>query len=406
MHLYVVPLPHLLKAACTGYLPPTLEMESTHINSESDGSWDPDDMCLVDLQFEGDDSVPDDCFGCLDELKIADSVHSGDTQELLRNLPRKASVSASASVPQSISFPLQHQHNLRSSHVNKKASSHANPSHLPAPPKHPTATTPLNVDISHTLSSHVNRSLHSTKPLVQPKPTKGKKKASKKPRLVIAKTNKKGKKKKGQKPGSRTLKHPKQPVVSAFGISGMIGNDDAFIAPATFIAFDNMLREAKSWSQQILFNEANVGDIGSTEINTERIIDICSKINNPCDEPYMFPIRFMGKESKDKLIVELKIASIQSGGFNLHKRSSKPSNDLENSIYDEYISLSCQSSRAYREKKHSKQKYCSSTRYVHYLSKFKPSTLQHFIIHSLTHSLTSTVYSLYIFLNTNFSIVG
>jgi hypothetical protein len=130
------------------YLPPTLEMESTHINSESDGSWDPDDACLVDLQFEGDDSVPDDCFGCLDELKIADSVHSGDTQELLRNLPRKASVSASASVPQSISFPLQHQHNLRSSHVNKKASSHANPSHLPAPPKHPTATTPLNASAS------------------------------------------------------------------------------------------------------------------------------------------------------------------------------------------------------------------------------------------------------------------
>jgi hypothetical protein len=51
------------------YLPPTLEMESTHINSESDGSWDPDDMCLVDLQFEGDDSVPDDCFGCLDEKR-------------------------------------------------------------------------------------------------------------------------------------------------------------------------------------------------------------------------------------------------------------------------------------------------------------------------------------------------
>jgi hypothetical protein len=388
-------------------------MESTHINSESDGSWDPDDTCLVDLHFEGDDSVPDDCFGCLDELKIADSVHSGDTQELLRNLPRKAS--ASASVPQSINFPAHHQHNLRSSHVHTNLHSHTNPSHVPAlpttthppvqqptePTKHPPAT-PSNVDMSHTLASHAKppskHPLSSTPSDVDlshtfPSQAKTKKKPNKKPRLVIAKTNKKGKKRKGQKPGSRTLKHPKQPVVSAFGLSGMIGNDDAFIAPATFIAFDNMLREAKTWSQQILFNEADVGDIGSPDINTERIIDICSKINNSCNEPYMFPIRFLGKESKDKLIIELKIASIKSGGFNLHTRSSKTSKDLENSIYDEYISLSCQSSRAYREMKLSKQKYCSSTRYVQCLSKFQSSTLHH----SLTHICLLSFYCLFFY---------
>jgi hypothetical protein len=63
----------------------------------------------------------------------------------------------------------------------------------------------------------------------------------------------------------------------------------------------------------------------------------------------MFPNRFFGKESKNKLTVDLKIAAIQSGGFNLHTRSSKSSKELQNSIYDENIRLSCQSTRAYRE---------------------------------------------------------
>ena len=346
-------------------------MEPANINSESDSSWDLDDMCLDELINDEDDSLPNDCIGCLDELRSINSICSGDTDELLRNLPQKKA----ASIPESICLPAQLQHpapplhtsptsklpSFQQSNTSHSSASHAIPSHASLPPALPpnyrTVPKAQNIDLSHATSSHANPSHSATT-------TESTAKQPVKPKSVKPKRTKKGKKRIGGQPGPRKLKQPKLPVVPVFGLSGMIGNDNAFVAPATFLAFDNMLRESKTWSQEILFNEADVNDMGRTDAGTDCIVDICSKISNSCSEPYMFPIRFWGKESRNKLIVELKIAAIQSGGFNLHNRSSKSSKELENSIYGENIRLCCQSTRAYREMKDSKQKYCSSTRYV------------------------------------------
>jgi hypothetical protein len=78
-------------------------MESTYTKSESDSSWDLDDRCLEDLVDDGDNPLPDNCVGCLDELKSINPLHSGDTEELLRNSPKNLATT----VPQSISLLIE-----------------------------------------------------------------------------------------------------------------------------------------------------------------------------------------------------------------------------------------------------------------------------------------------------------
>jgi hypothetical protein len=104
-------------------------MEPTDTKSESDSSWDLDDRCLDDLINDEDDPLPKDCVGYLDELKSINSVHSGDTEELLGNLPKNLS----ASVPKSMHLLPHLQKTLDLLYANTTYPSYNNKSRPPAP---------------------------------------------------------------------------------------------------------------------------------------------------------------------------------------------------------------------------------------------------------------------------------
>jgi hypothetical protein len=150
-------------------------MESTENRSDSDSSWDLDDRCLDDLKHDEDDALPNNC-GCLDELKSINSICSGDTEDLLRNLPKKLSASA-----QSIQLPAHVQHNMDILHEN---STHTPPS---SSTKNPTVPQLRDIDLSHATSSHASPSHLSTPHVAkQPETPRSKKKS----RLVIPKATK------------------------------------------------------------------------------------------------------------------------------------------------------------------------------------------------------------------------
>jgi hypothetical protein len=104
---------------------------------------------------------------------------------------------------------------------------------------------------------------------------------------------------------------------------------------------DEMVRKQKVWSAPFLFNTND-----SNEEDNEKeplFVDICSVLRNGV--PYIFPNHYSGLDSKDRLIVELRVAAIKAG-FNLTKRSSKSQVQLQKSkLYGSSVSLACQHGR-------------------------------------------------------------
>ena len=108
---------------------------------------------------------------------------------------------------------------------------------------------------------------------------------------------------------------------------------------------EELIEKQKKWSAPFLFNTND-----STKDNNENEqpvwVDICSVLKRGV--PYTFPSHYLGLDSKERLIIELRVAAIKAG-FNLTKRSSKSKKELEKSKqYGSVITLTCQKGQLHK----------------------------------------------------------
>lgn len=136
----------------------------------------------------------------------------------------------------------------------------------------------------------------------------------------------------------------------------MSASSPRFQTPKSFKAFNLLLEDSITWSHPLLFNQA---DVHSESTN---MIDLYAEQKNNCDsKPFLFPDRFIGADSWGKLKIELKVAAMQTG-FLLETRSSKSKKNLEGSLFEQYITLSCQHGRKYTPSKASEKLYDTTTK--------------------------------------------
>ena len=123
--------------------------------------------------------------------------------------------------------------------------------------------------------------------------------------------------------------------------SSSIGHSQLQVQSSMIDKMEELVKKQKVWSEPFLFN---IND--SKEDNNEQqpvFVDICSVLRTGV--PYTFPSHYSGLDSKDRLIVELRIAAIKAG-FNLTKRSSKSEVQLRRSkLFACSVTLACQHGR-------------------------------------------------------------
>ena len=102
---------------------------------------------------------------------------------------------------------------------------------------------------------------------------------------------------------------------------------------------EDILSKAKQWECSLFFNE-------SAKDEKPSIIDLCTKLESGSD--YFFPIRFLGIESKEALMLELKLSSIRSG-FPIDIRNSKLEKYCKYGVEHE-IYVACLAGIPYRPK--------------------------------------------------------
>ena len=108
---------------------------------------------------------------------------------------------------------------------------------------------------------------------------------------------------------------------------------------------EELIEKQKEWSAPFLFN-TNDSTKDNNEDEQPVFVDICSVLKRGV--PYTFPNHYSGLDSKDRLIIELRVAAIKAG-FNLTKRSSKSKKQLEKSKnYGSVITLTCQKGQLHK----------------------------------------------------------
>ena len=125
----------------------------------------------------------------------------------------------------------------------------------------------------------------------------------------------------------------------------------SIIPSDSFIAFDKIRNDSKTWSNKMMFNQTD------KFIDEPDMIDLFQE-QRTCTykKPFLFPIRFVGEESWDNLKLELKLAAM-SAGFILSTGTNIPPSKLKTGCFGQYITLICQAGRAYRKSS------CASGRY-------------------------------------------
>ena len=100
----------------------------------------------------------------------------------------------------------------------------------------------------------------------------------------------------------------------------------------------------QQWKCSMLFNEEEPTS------KLPKIVNILDTLEKGVD--YVFPQRFGGREAKNQVKVELKLAAIQAG-FQLSTRSTKKDSDLiaSNSMFSSYFVLGCTKHSVYRKNK-------------------------------------------------------
>ena len=108
---------------------------------------------------------------------------------------------------------------------------------------------------------------------------------------------------------------------------------------------EELIEKQKEWSAPFLFN-TNDSTKDNNEDEQPVFVDICSVLKRGVS--YTFPNHYSGLDSKDRLIIELRVAAIKAG-FNLTKRSSKSKKQLEKSKnYGSVITLTCQKGQLHK----------------------------------------------------------
>ena len=85
------------------------------------------------------------------------------------------------------------------------------------------------------------------------------------------------------------------------------------------------------WEYEFLLNKNN------KDVDKPRLVDI---IQQSVNDHYTFPHHYSGLESKNQLIVDLKLAAMQAG-FNLKVKTSKTGSQLKKGSYDDWLTICC-----------------------------------------------------------------
>ena len=102
---------------------------------------------------------------------------------------------------------------------------------------------------------------------------------------------------------------------------------------------EKLIEEQKEWSAPFLFNttDSTHGNNGNNGNEESVLVDICSVLRRGV--PYTFPNHYSGLDSKNRLIIELRVAAIKAG-FNLTKRSSKSKKEAFSVKHNPHANLS------------------------------------------------------------------
>ena len=137
---------------------------------------------------------------------------------------------------------------------------------------------------------------------------------------------------------------------------------------------EKLIEEQKEWSAPFLFNttDSTHGNNGNNGNEESVLVDICSVLRRGV--PYTFPNHYSGLDSKNRLIIELRVAAIKAG-FNLTTRSSKSKKELDRSKhYGSVITLTCQQGRLHEVKLKKSASSSSSTVPVPKKTRGRPPT--------------------------------
>jgi hypothetical protein len=161
------------------------------------------------------------------------------------------------------------------------------------------------------------------------------------------------------------LKHEQRQQLRQGDLIGSVGISKVsprFIPNSSFNDFEKFLQESMTWTKPLLFNQADI----DKDPDGMDMVDLCAKHKlTTYKTPYIFPQRFTGSDSKQKLLIALKLASMQTG-FILGTRSSQKeessADGKSKDIYQSHIRLTCQHSNAYCQSKSSRNKYGATTK--------------------------------------------
>ena len=172
------------------------------------------------------------------------------------------------------------------------------------------------------------------------------------------KRNRKASRKKGKRGGQscgerKNLKRKQRTnIQETINIDSTLTTTTTCIIPTdSFIAFDKIRNDSKTWSNKMMFNQTD------KSIDEPEMIDLfLEQHTSTYKKPFCFPVRFFGEESWDNLKLELKLAAM-SAGFILSTGTTKPTSKLKTGCFGQYIIMICQVGRAYRKSS------CASGRY-------------------------------------------
>ena len=100
---------------------------------------------------------------------------------------------------------------------------------------------------------------------------------------------------------------------------------------------ENQIEIMKHWECSLPFNESLTNEL-------PKYVDLCKMFT--IEEAYMFPIRFTGESSKEKLIQELKIAAMKAGFALMLRTTSR----RKSRFYDQTCHLYCQHGVPFRHR--------------------------------------------------------
>ena len=104
-----------------------------------------------------------------------------------------------------------------------------------------------------------------------------------------------------------------------------------------------------------MFNQT---DVSSDEPD---VIDIFLKQQTSTyEKSFLFPIRFVGEESWEKLKLELKLAAMNAG-FILSTGTTKTQSRLKTGCFGKYIIMKCQAGKTYWKSKYTSGRYDTYT---------------------------------------------